>query len=110
MFAWNIANRIVYQLMGRGIVDPPDDFRDSNPASNPELLEYLTDELIRSDYSVRHVSRLILRSRMFSRAAVDDVHRKGLDIEANFGGYRCENARRSAARCAQRCDGRRQSV
>ncbi len=87
MFARNIANRIVYQIMGRGIVDPPDDFRDSNPASNPELLEYLTDELIRSDYSVRHVSRLILHSRMFSRAAVDDLHRDGLDVEANFGGY-----------------------
>jgi Protein of unknown function (DUF1553) len=87
LFARNMANRIWFHLMGRGIVDPPDDFRDSNPASNPELLEYLTDELIRSHYSVRHLSKLILTSRTFARAAVDDVHIHGLDAEANFAGY-----------------------
>ncbi|MDX1930705.1 MAG: DUF1553 domain-containing protein, partial [Pirellulaceae bacterium] len=86
-FARNMANRIFFHLMGRGIVDPPDDFRDSNPPSNPELLEYLTDELIRSNYSVRSLSKLILNSRMFARAAVDDVHVQGLDAEANFAGY-----------------------
>lgn len=87
LFARNMANRIWYHVMGRGIVDPPDDFRDSNPASNPELLEYLTDELIRSKYSVRSLTRLILSSRTFARAAVDDVHVQGLDAEANFAGY-----------------------
>ncbi len=87
LFARNMANRVWYHLMGRGIVDPPDDFRDSNPASNPELLEYLTDELIRSNYSVRSLSKLILTSRTFARAAVDDVHVQGLDAEANFAGY-----------------------
>ena len=87
LFARNMANRIWFHLMGRGIVDPPDDFRDSNPATNPELLEYLTDELIRSNYSVRHLSKLILASRTFARAAVDDVHVQGLDAEANFAGY-----------------------
>ena len=86
-FARNMANRIWFHLMGRGIVDPPDDFRDSNPASNPELLEYLTDELIRSNYSVRHLSKVILASRTFARAAVDDIHVQGLDAEANFAGY-----------------------
>jgi Protein of unknown function (DUF1549)/Protein of unknown function (DUF1553) len=86
-FARNMANRIFFHLMGRGIVDPPDDFRDSNPPSNPELLEYLTDELIRSNYSVRALTKLILSSRMFARAAVDDVHIQGLDAEANFAGY-----------------------
>ena len=87
LFARNMANRVWFHLMGRGIVDPPDDFRDSNPASNPELLAYLTDELIRSNYSVRHLSKLILSSRTFARAAVDDVHMQGLDAEANFAGY-----------------------
>ena len=87
LFARNMANRVWYHLMGRGVVDPPDDFRDSNPASNPELLEYLTDEFIRSGYSVRHLSRLILYSQTFARAAVDDVHVQGLDAEANFAGY-----------------------
>ncbi len=87
LFARNMANRVWYHLMGRGIVDPPDDFRDSNPASNPELLEYLTDELIRRNYSVRSLSNLILTSRTFTRSAVDDVHIQGLDAEANFAGY-----------------------
>ncbi len=87
LFARNMANRVWYHLLGRGIVDPPDDFRDSNPASNPALLEYLTDELIRSNYSVRYLSKLILTSRTFARAAVDDVHSQGLDAEANFAGY-----------------------
>ena len=70
MFARNMANRIWFHYMGVGIVDPPDDFRDSNPPSNPELLEYLTDELIHSNYSARHVARLILNSRAFRRQAV----------------------------------------
>ncbi len=87
LFARNMANRVWYHLMGRGVVDPPDDFRDSNPASNPELLEYLTDELIRNQYSVRYLSKLILGSSTFARAAVDDVHVQGLDAEANFAGY-----------------------
>lgn len=87
MFARNMANRVWFHLMGRGIVDPPDDFRDSNPASNPELLEFLTEELIRSNYSVRHLTKLILGSRTFARSAVDDIHVQGLDAEANFAGY-----------------------
>ena len=40
-FARATVNRIWYQLLGRGIVDPPDDFRDSNPPANDELLEAL---------------------------------------------------------------------
>ena len=72
MFARNMANRIWFHFMGVGIVDPPDDFRDSNPPSNPELLEYLTDELIRSDYSARHLARLILTSRTFRRQSASE--------------------------------------
>ncbi len=87
MFARNMANRVWFHLLGRGIVDPPDDFRDSNPPSNPELLEYLTEELIRSNYSVRHLSRLILQSRTFSRAAAEDGQLDGLDGGAMFAGY-----------------------
>lgn len=73
LFARNMANRIWYHVMGVGIVDPPDDFRDSNPPSNPELLEYLTDELIRSHYSTRHLTRLILGSRTFQRQSVAEA-------------------------------------
>lgn len=72
MFARNMANRIWFHYMGVGIVDPPDDFRDSNPPSNPELLDYLTDELIQSNYSTRHVARLILNSRAFKRLSASE--------------------------------------
>ncbi len=41
-FARNLANRVWFHLMGRGVVDPVDDFRDSNPPSNPALLDALT--------------------------------------------------------------------
>ena len=48
MFDRNMANRIWYQYFGIGIVDPPDDFRESNPPSNPELLDFLAKEFRRS--------------------------------------------------------------
>lgn len=67
MFDRNMANRIWFQYFGVGIVDPPDDFRVSNPPSNPELLEYLAKELRRSGYSLRHLTRLILTSQTFAR-------------------------------------------
>ncbi len=88
MFARNMANRIWYHVMGVGIVDPPDDFRDSNPPSNPELLEYLTDELIRSQYSTRHLTRLILSSRTFQRqSAAEATPEQPLGGARVFAGY-----------------------
>jgi hypothetical protein len=68
-FASTQANRIWFQLMGTGIVDPVDDFRATNPPSNPELLEFLTIEFVRSDYSVRKLMRLILNSRTYQLSA-----------------------------------------
>ncbi len=47
-FARNMANRVWFWLLGRGIVDPPDDMRPDNPPSNPELLAYLEQELVAS--------------------------------------------------------------
>jgi hypothetical protein len=88
MFARNMANRIWYHYMGVGIVDPPDDFRDSNPPSHPELLEYLTDELVRSNFSTRHVSRLILGSQAFRRASIGEATMdQPLGGPRSFAGY-----------------------
>ena len=67
MFDRNMANRIWCQYFGIGIVDPPDDFRESNPPSNPELLEFLAKEFRRSKYSLRHLTRIILTSETFAR-------------------------------------------
>jgi len=68
-FAATQANRIWFQLMGTGIVDPVDDFRATNPPSNPDLLEFLTSEFVRNDYSVRQLMRLILNSTTYQLSA-----------------------------------------
>ncbi len=64
-FARSLANRIWGHIVGKGIVDPVDDFRDSNPPSNPELLTYLADELLKSDFSSKHLIRTIMNSRVY---------------------------------------------
>ena len=64
-----MANRLWHSVMGRGSVDPVDDFRASNPPSHPALLDYLADELIKSGYDQRHVLRLILNSATYQRSS-----------------------------------------
>ena len=68
-FATTQVNRIWYQLMGRGLVDPIDDFRTTNPPSHPRLLEQLTSDFVEHDFDVRHVIRLIMMSATWQRAA-----------------------------------------
>ncbi|RUL89393.1 DUF1553 domain-containing protein [Tautonia sociabilis] len=68
-FAKSTVNRIWYHLMGKGIVDPVDDFRDSNPASNDELLDGLADDFVASGYDLRHLVRTILTSRTYRLSA-----------------------------------------
>jgi len=64
-FAKIEANRIWYHLLGRGIVDPPDDFRDSNPPSNGALLDALAKDFVQKKYDRKHVIRTILNSRAY---------------------------------------------
>jgi len=68
-FARAQVNRIWYHVMGRGLVEPVDDLRDTNPASHPELLERLTDEFIASGYRVRSLVRTICTSRTYGLAS-----------------------------------------
>ena len=69
-FARNIVNRIWYWLLGRGIIEEPDDIRSDNPASNPELLTFLEKELVKSKYDLRHIYRLILNSRTYQQSSI----------------------------------------
>lgn len=64
-FARSQVNRIWYHLMGRGIVDPIDDFRATNPASHPELLEALARDLVEHQFDLRHMIRTIMNSRSY---------------------------------------------
>ncbi len=61
-FARAAVNRIWYHLFGRGIVEPVDDFRGSNPASNKELLQALTADFVRHGFDRKHLIRTILHS------------------------------------------------
>ncbi len=69
-FARTMANRIWFHLLGRGIVDPVDDFRESNPASNDELLDALTHKLVASGYRLKPIVRLIMNSRTYQASAI----------------------------------------
>lgn len=64
-FARHVANLIWAQYMGRGIVEPVDDVRISNPPSNPELLEALAAKLVEYRYDLRRIVRDICNSRTY---------------------------------------------
>jgi hypothetical protein len=68
-FAKSLVNRIWYHLMGRGIVEPVDDFRDSNPASNDELLDGVTAEFVQGGYDLKKLIRSIVHSRTYQLSA-----------------------------------------
>jgi len=64
-FARAIANRVWKHYMGRGIVEPVDDFRISNPSSNPALLDALAAHLVAAKFDLKELSRAILNSRAY---------------------------------------------
>ncbi|MDB6034440.1 MAG: hypothetical protein JWM16_4778 [Verrucomicrobiales bacterium] len=65
LFARAQVNRIWYNVMGRGLVDPIDDFRPTNPASHPALLDALTKDFIAHKFDVRYLITLIMNSRAY---------------------------------------------
>jgi len=69
-FAPAVVNRVWYHLLGRGIVDPVDDFRDTNPPSNPELLDYLAKDFAKNGYRLKPIIRSILNSNTYQLASV----------------------------------------
>jgi hypothetical protein len=68
-FAKATVNRIWYHVMGRGIIDPPDDVRDSNPASNEELLAELTRDFVAHGFDVKYLIRTVMNSRAYQLSA-----------------------------------------
>ena len=67
-FAPNFANRVWAHFMGVGVVEPVDDFRVSNPPSNPALLTALGDHLIEYRYDLRQLVRDICNSHAYQRS------------------------------------------
>jgi hypothetical protein len=68
-FAKAAVNRIWYHLFGRGIVDPVDDLRDSNPPASAELLQALAADFVTHGFDTKHTVRVILNSRTYQLAS-----------------------------------------
>jgi hypothetical protein len=68
-FARNIANRTWAHFFGRGLVEPVDDVRDTNPPSNPELLDALARHVTHTRFDLKQLIRTITRSRTYQLTA-----------------------------------------
>jgi hypothetical protein len=68
-FGKSVVNRIWYHVMGRGIVDPVDDFRDSNPSANDALLNALAQDFAKHNFDVKYILRTILNSKTYQFSA-----------------------------------------
>lgn len=70
-FSNMIVNRMWKRFMGIGMVEPIDDFRDEHPCVNEPAMEYLGKELVRSGFNLKDLTRIILYSQTYQRAASD---------------------------------------
>lgn len=68
-FSRSIVNRIWARLMGRGLVMPLDQMHSENPASHPELLDWLTRDLVTHGYDLKRLMRGIVLSQAYSRSS-----------------------------------------
>lgn len=81
-FAASYVNRLWGYLTGVGVIEPLDDIRAGNPPSNPELLEYLTHEFVDHGFDMRHVLRLVAKSRTYQLAVA--TNRWNEDDKINY--------------------------
>ncbi len=81
-FAKSFVNRLWGYLNGRGIIEPLDDIRAGNPPTNPELLDYLTNEFIKSGFNTRHIMTLICKSRTYQLSVASNKWND--DDQVNF--------------------------
>jgi hypothetical protein len=70
LFRQNMANRVWFLLMGRGLVEPLDQFHSANPASNPELLELLSQEFAAHGFDLKWLIREIVLSKAWQRSSL----------------------------------------
>lgn len=84
-FARALVNRYWKHLFGRGIVDPEDDMRVTNPATNPELLAALADHFIKSGFDLKELLRTICRSSTYQLSSEPNDY--NLNDKQNFSRY-----------------------
>lgn len=76
-FARAIVNRMWQRYLGRGLIEPVDDWQDAD-CSHPELLDFLARELTTHDYDLKHVAGLIFRSHTYQRVS-SGLHRNAAE-------------------------------
>lgn len=87
-FARNLANIIWAHFLGRGIVDPVDDMRVSNPASNPELLDALAAHLVSYRYDFKKLVRDICTSRTYQLSSMPNATNAGDELNFSHAALR----------------------
>ncbi len=75
-FARAVANRYWAHFFGKGLVDPLDDMRVTNPPTNPQLLDALARDLVDHKYSLKHLIRTICQSNTYQLSAVPNEFNK----------------------------------
>jgi hypothetical protein len=75
-FARGIVNRYWSYFFHRGIIDPVDDIRSTNPPINPALLDALTEDFIKSGFDTRHLMRRIVTSQTYQRSGAPNASNK----------------------------------
>jgi hypothetical protein len=84
-FAKSLVNRYWKHFFGRGLVEPEDDMRVSNPPTNPELLDALAEDFVKHGYDLKHLVRTIASSRAYDRSSLPNEF-NGNDRQ-NFARY-----------------------
>src|SRR5206468_2842396 len=81
-FAKSYVNRLWGYLFGVGIMEPIDDIRAGNPPTNPALIEFLTQEFLKANFDVRHMVKLITKSRTYQLAV--ESNQWNVDDKINY--------------------------
>jgi len=84
-FARTLVNRYWKHFLGRGLVDPEDDMRLTNPPTNPELLDALARHFIDNKYDLKKLIRTICTANVYSLSAVPNAH--NAEDRQNFSRY-----------------------
>ena len=73
-FARALVNRYWKHFFKRGLIEPEDDIRESNPASNPELLDALADHFVRSGFDLKELARVLVQSHAYQLSSEPNAH------------------------------------
>ena len=87
-FAKSYVNRLWGYLFGKGIIEPIDDIRTGNPPTNPELLDRMTSEFIKSGFNTQEMLRTICKSRVYQHSIVSNKWNQDDDINFSHASAR----------------------